>query len=215
MNLPPAASSGQTDSTAAFDRRLPALWRERQRFVILDSAFDGGRRFLQWWQAWQRDPHRCDQLHVISASPEMASGCAAALSPGDDGAARALATEIARAWPPITPNLHRLTFEGGRVQWLLVPLPLGEALRELAGEVDAFWLGSHAQTAPVEALPASGGGPCPNPVVTIDQRLAKALARLAWQQGMAAKGGDHNGTRGALVPLAWLVEPIREVERAA
>ena len=189
MNLPPAASSGQTDPTAAFDRRLSALWRERQRFVILDSDFDGGRRFLQWWLAWQRDPHRCAQLHVISASPQIAAGGAAALHPGDDGAARELAAEVARAWPPITPNLQRLAFEGGRVQWLLMPLPLGEALRELVGEVDAFWLGSHAQTTPVEALPPSGGAACPNPAVTIDQRLAKALARLAAAEAMLTFGG--------------------------
>ncbi len=183
MNLPPATSSGQTDSAAAFDRRLPALWRGRQRFVILDGAFDGGRRFVQWWQAWQQDPHRCAQLHVISASPQIASGCAAALHPDGDSAVHALATQIARAWPPLTPNVHRLAFEGGRVQWLLVPLPLGTALRELLGEVDAFWLGSHAQATP------DGAAPGATPALTIDQRLAKALARLAAPEATLAFDG--------------------------
>ncbi len=179
MNLPPAASSGQIDSSAAFDRRLPALWRERQRFVILDSAFDGGRRFLLWWQAWQRDPHRCAQLHVISASPEIASGCAAAVHRDDDGTMRELAAELARSWPPVTPNVHRLAFERGRVQWLLMPLPLSEALRELTGEVDAFLLSADAQSNPVDPERPGGCAPCSNPPFTIEPRLAKALARLA------------------------------------
>ncbi len=87
--------------------------------------------------------------------------------------------ELARSWPPITPNLHRLSFASGRVQWLLVPLPLGEALRELVGHVDAFWLGSQVLTKPVGAPLPDGGMPRGRPAFTIDQRLAKALARLA------------------------------------
>ena len=90
-----------------------------------------------------------------------------------------LTTELTHAWPPITPNFHRLAFDGARVQWLLVPLPLGAALRELVGEVDAFWLGSDARPTPVEALPPGSLEPVPCSPLVIDPRLAKALARLA------------------------------------
>lgn len=189
MKLAPADFPAPMDSTAAFDRRWPALWRERQRFVIFDSAFDGGRCFLQWWQAWQRDAHRCAQLHVISASPQISSGCAAALHPDDDSAMRGLAAELARVWPPLTPNFHRLAFEGGRVQWLLVPLPLDAALRELVSPVDAFWLGSDAQPTPDESRPLEREATYPNSAQAIDQRLAKALARRAAPEATLAFAG--------------------------
>jgi tRNA 5-methylaminomethyl-2-thiouridine biosynthesis bifunctional protein len=85
-------------------------------------------------------------------SDDVSGGCAPGLGSG----------EIAAVWPPITPNLHRLAFEAGRVQWLLVPMPLTSALRELVATVDVY--------------------ACTATATTDDQaarRHAKALARLA------------------------------------
>ena len=131
---------------------LAGLWNKRDRFVVLDDCFDGGRRFQTLLQAWRSDPDRCAQLHVITASLDIAGGLSRTTG----------ADEIASVWPPITSNLHRLAFEGGRVQWLLVPLPGTVALRELVAEIDAF------------ACTASD---------TVDghaaRRHAKALARVA------------------------------------
>jgi len=33
----------------------------------------------------------------------------------------------------------------------------------------------------------------------------KEIARLAWQRGMKAKGGDQDTSEGVLVPLEWLI----------
>ncbi len=57
-----------------------------------------------------------------------------------------LAQALIEAWPPLTPNLHRLAFDSGRVQLLLC---LGDAptlARELIARVDAFYLDGFAPT---------------------------------------------------------------------
>ncbi len=131
---------------------LTAQWQGRARFVVLDDRFDGGERFQRIRAAWRGDPNRCAQLHVITVSTDLASGCTAQL----------LADEIDGAWPPMTPNIHRLAFDGGRVQWLLMPMPLHAALRELVAQVDAFVLTAHSAADDHAA-----------------KRQARALARLA------------------------------------
>lgn len=121
------APTGSVQAAGAFAAELPALWKGRARFVVLDDCFDGGQRFQRVLDTWRRDPDRCAQLHVITASADLAEGCASV------GVSR----EITDLWPPITPNLHRLAFDGGRVQWLLMPTPLPAALRELVAAIDA------------------------------------------------------------------------------
>ena len=147
-----AAASHSTDTVSAFATALSVAWKGRQRFVVLDDCFDGGHRFLRCLQAWRADVHRCAQLHVITVSRDITNVCAA--SP--------LADEIGSSWPPITPNMHRLTFDGGQVQWLLVPMALRAALRELVAPVDAFALRTRVEND-----------------AAASRRHAKALARLA------------------------------------
>lgn len=145
--------AGRIAAANAFAASLPAQWRDRPRFVVLDEGFDGGRRFHAIREAWHRDPQRCAQLQVITVSTDIANG--PSTSPWAD--------DLAAVWPPITPNLHRLAFDGGQVQWLLSPTTLSSALRELVAEVDAFGLTDRA--APGDAHDAP--------------RRGKALARLA------------------------------------
>jgi tRNA 5-methylaminomethyl-2-thiouridine biosynthesis bifunctional protein len=45
---------------------LPARWRGRDRFVILETGFGLGNNFLAAWSAWRDDPQRCARLHFIS-----------------------------------------------------------------------------------------------------------------------------------------------------
>lgn len=136
----------------AFAAALAQAWQGSGRFVVLDDRFDGGSRFMHCLQAWRADPHRCAQLHVITVSTDIAGGCTATM----------LNDEIGENWPPITPNLHRLAFEGGQVQWLLVPMAWRAGLRELSTPVDVFALGHR-----IERDAAAPG------------RETKALARLA------------------------------------
>lgn len=145
-----ATAGDLPDTACAFAADLSSEWRDRPRFVVLDDRFDGGRRFQRCLHAWRADPYRCAQLHVITVSRDIANGCVA--SP--------LADEIGSTWPPITSNMHRLAFDG--VQWLLVPMVLRAALRELVAPVDAFAIGPHFQN-DAEA----------------SRRQAKGLARLA------------------------------------
>ena len=171
MNDDALDSTGRSSVCAA---ELSAAWTGRRRFVVLEDRFDGGVRFLRCLQAWRADPHRCPQLHLITVSLDVAR----------DGVAPALLDELGSAWPPITPNLHRLSFEGGQVQWLLLPMAWRDGLRELVTTVDAFAL-SPDTAREIAASP----------------REAKALARLAREGSQvwidAASGIEADAMRAA------------------
>jgi tRNA 5-methylaminomethyl-2-thiouridine biosynthesis bifunctional protein len=109
---------------------------------------------------------------------------------------RELVGHLTAAWPPLTPNLHRLEFDAARVQLTLV---LGDAtvwLPELVSEVDAFFL--------------DGFAPSKNPEMW-QPPLLKALARLAvpgatlatWtaardvRDGLVAAGFEVRGAAGS------------------
>ena len=51
-----------------------------------------------------------------------------------------LAQQLLAAWPPLTPGLHPLHFEGGRVELLLGLGDARELLRELVLQADAIYL---------------------------------------------------------------------------
>jgi tRNA 5-methylaminomethyl-2-thiouridine biosynthesis bifunctional protein len=125
---------------------LPQRWQGRDRFVVLDTGFGLGERFLAALQMWRDDPRRCERLVFIALQPHPLA--AADLHP-----------TLRRAWQPQTPDLHRLGFEGGRVELLLAQGEAASWLRELVAQVDAF---------------------CVRAEMSIDAlRLGKALGRLA------------------------------------
>ncbi len=118
---------------------LPERWRGRARFTILETGFGVGNNFLATWAAWRDDPQRSQWLHFVSLEkhPPTRDDLSHALAHSPFAL---LARQLIAAWPPLTPNLHRLTFESGRVQLLL---GLGDAptlARELVARVDAFYL---------------------------------------------------------------------------
>ena len=117
----------------------PRRWQGRERFVILDTAFDQGQRFLRWWQAWRDDAARCERLHVIVLLPHSVTAqhirSAHAASPQ-----HALALQLAQAWPVMTRNLHPLSFDDGRVQLLLAPRGPKQGVSDLVARVDAFFV---------------------------------------------------------------------------
>ncbi len=160
---------------------LPARWRGRARFVVLETGFGLGNNFLATLDAWRQDPQRCRQLHFISVErhPLMRVDLAQVhqASPLHD-----LANALIDAWPPLTPNLHRLSFENGQVQLLLALGDVAAWLPELVAQVDAFFL--------------DGFAPDRNPAMW-QPRLFKALARLAapgatvatWTAAQAVRAG--------------------------
>lgn len=164
---------------------LPERWRGRDRFVILETGFGLGNNFLATWLAWQDDPERCSNLHVISI--ESRPLCRADLaSVPRDPALSILAKQLDMAWPPLTSNLHRLSFEAGRVQLLLAFGDVAAWLPQIEASVDAFFL--------------DGFAPAKNPQMW-DARLFKAMARMAAPGATAA---------------TWSVaRPVRDGLRAA
>lgn len=149
---------------------LPERWRGRQRFVVLETGFGLGNNFLATWRAWQCDAERCDQLHFISVEARPLSRDDMARVPRDDALA-SLAAQLADAWPPLTCNLHRLTFEDGRVRLLLAFGEVAAWLPQVVASVDAFYL--------------DGFAPAKNPRMW-EPRLFKAMARIASPEASAA-----------------------------
>lgn len=173
---------------------LPGRWQGRERFVVLETGFGLGNNFLATWAAWRADPARCERLVFISlekhplTQADMARAHARTTEP-------ALADQLLAQWPALTPNLHTLDFDGGRVRLMLA---LGDArdwLPELVARVDAFYL--------------DGFAPIRNPEMWEDD-LLRQLGRLAapeatvatWsvagamRRGLAAAGFSVQGPKG-------------------
>ena len=119
--------------------RLPARWAGRSDFVLLDTDFGWGHHFIHTWLAWLEDDARCERVHVVAllqhppTRADLARAHAASTAPS-------LVQALVAAWPALTPNLHALSFDNGRVNLLLAFGPPGMLLRELRCSVDAFFL---------------------------------------------------------------------------
>ena len=217
---PPADAAQRALQVFLGGNQLPQRWQGRARFVVLETGFGLGNNFLATWEAWRRDAQRCDTLYFISTELNPLRRDELQQVPREPAWA-ALAQQLEVAWPPLTPNLHRLPFEGGRVQLLLA---LGDArdwLPELVAEVDAFYLDGFASERHADAW---------------DSRLLKTLGRLAapgatvsaWRAARAVRdglvtagfemeaapelGGNHGITRGRYAPT---FAPRRAPARAA
>lgn len=162
-----------TDPASALLRAssLPDRWRGRERFVILEAGAGAVRTFVTAWRDWRDDPRRCARLHFIALGPlEFSERDAAVCGPGVSDLAR----QLAGAWPPPTRNLHRLAFEGGRVQLLFASGEPADWLREIVASVDAFLVSK-----------ADAGG---SDLLARMPRVARALARLAASAATLAAG---------------------------
>jgi tRNA 5-methylaminomethyl-2-thiouridine biosynthesis bifunctional protein len=142
---------------------LPARWAGRERFVVLETGFGLGNNFLATWDAWRNDPARCRLL--VFASVERHPPVRADLERAHRASPLpALAATLAAAWPPLTPNLHPIDFDGGRVRLLLAFGDVATMLPEMRLHADAFFL--------------DGFSPARNPAMW-DARVLKALGRRA------------------------------------
>jgi tRNA 5-methylaminomethyl-2-thiouridine biosynthesis bifunctional protein len=161
---------------------LPARWSGRQRFVVLETGFGLGHNFLATWQAWRDDPQRCAQLHFIAIEKHPLQRESLARwhrnTPLPDRAEALL-----QAWPPLTHNLHRLSFDGGAVQLSMCLGDVSDWMRELDAQVDAFYL--------------DGFAPLRNPQMW-PPFLYKACARLAAPGATAATWSAARAVREGL-----------------
>lgn len=168
---------------------LPGRWQGRERFVVLETGFGLGNNFLATWEAWKQDPARCERLVFVSVekhppqADDLARAHAASPLP-------ALARQLVERWPPLTPGLHTLSFEAGRVELLLGLGDARELLRELVLDADAVYL--------------DGFAPARNPEMW-DEWLLKSMARQAVPGTTAATWSINRPMRRALQSLGFEV----------
>ncbi len=130
---------------------LPANWRGKDRFTVLETGFGLGLNFLTTWAAWEADPQRCEHLHFVSIeaypvaatdivrSAQTAQAANAADSPLL-ARLRALAQELTQVWRDLSPGLHVFGFAGGRVQLTLAVGQVQPMLERLVAAADAVYL---------------------------------------------------------------------------
>ena len=115
------------------------LWRGQDDFVVLDTGFAAGERFLALWQAWRQDPLRCQRLHIVALELHPLTA-ADLLQAHQDSPLAEMAQALALAWPPMTPNLHLLDFEAGHVRLTLGWGDVPSLLRSLRLQAHAIHL---------------------------------------------------------------------------
>lgn len=168
---------------------LPARWAGRERFVILETGFGLGNNFLATWQAWREaaPAARCARLVFVSIEkhPPTREDLARALAGSPQPA---LAEALVQAWPPLTPDLHELEFDDGRVQLLPAFGDIAAWLPELVLEADAFYL--------------DGFAPSRNPEMWQPRELQR-LGRLAAPGATAATWSVARGVRDALAAAGF------------
>lgn len=172
--------------------RLPARWAGRSRFVILETGFGLGNNFLATRAAWQQDARRCDRLcylaiekHPLRRDDLVRAHASSALA--------GLAAELIERWPPLTPDLHLLDFDGGRVRLLLALGDIATVLPELLARVDAFYL--------------DGFAPDRNPAMWDPWRL-RQLPRLAAPGATLATWSVAGAVRQGLSAAGFEVDKV-------
>lgn len=168
---------------------MPERWAGRQRFVVLETGFGLGNNFLATWAAWREDPARCERLVFLSIEKhpltrdDLERAHAASPEP-------ALARQLLEAWPALTPNLHTLDFDEGRVRLMLAFGDAHDWMPELVASVDAFFL--------------DGFAPAKNPELW-DEGILKQVGRLAAPGATAATWSVARGVRDGLTAAGFEV----------
>ncbi|MCX7897860.1 MAG: bifunctional tRNA (5-methylaminomethyl-2-thiouridine)(34)-methyltransferase MnmD/FAD-dependent 5-carboxymethylaminomethyl-2-thiouridine(34) oxidoreductase MnmC [Rhodocyclaceae bacterium] len=170
---------------------LPARWRGKDTFVILETGFGFGLNFLATWQAWHGDPTRPRRLHYLSIEKHPFRAKDLARFYGREPELAPFSRQLIAAWPSLVSGYHRLHFEAEGVILTLIFADVREALPDLAARVDAFYL--------------DGFAPTRNP----EMWSAALCADLAW---LAAKGATcatwcvAGNVRRALTAAGFSVE---------
>lgn len=119
---------------------LAQRWRSRAQYTLIDASFGDGRRFLQLWDLWLKDPARPDRLHVVGLIPSLvhASVLRGQLLARESTHLSLPAEQLLRVWPVSLPGIHRLDFEGMAVTLTLAVGPFDRTVPRLAVSADAI-----------------------------------------------------------------------------
>lgn len=156
-----------------------APWADQPAWHILEAGFGLGLNFLAAWHAWRSAPRRPERLHFSSLEGWPVSAGDILRSAAAFPELAELARELAGQWLGLLPGVHRLVFEGGRVQLTLHIGLAQDILPALDASVDSVFL--------------DGFDPEVNPDMW-SAPLMKAVARLC-----------HPGTRLATWSVAHAV----------
>jgi tRNA 5-methylaminomethyl-2-thiouridine biosynthesis bifunctional protein len=167
--------------------RLPERWKERERFVILETGFGLGLNFLATLQAWRRNPGR--RLHYVAVEKHPFSLQDLRTLHKRYAEVEEEAALLHSVWPVLVPGGHRAELEPGVVLTLFFADI--KVARDLRLAADAFYL--------------DGFAPDRNPEMWSPQTL-RALARLAAQGATAATWSVAGGVRSALEATGFAVE---------
>ena len=132
-------SLAQAQQQLLTGNQLPQRWAGRTRFTILDTGFGLGHGFLATREAWLRQGWPGARLSYLAIAPHPPSRHDLTRAHADTQVAT-LAAELIAHWPPLTPDLHLLCFDQGRIRLLLALGDLAAVLPELVARVDAFFL---------------------------------------------------------------------------
>lgn len=139
-----AGGLGQAREVFLAGNHLPGRWRNRKRFVVLETGFGLGLNFLATWAAWQQDPQRCERLHFVSVEKHPFNRDDLVRTHRRWPELVTEASELQAVWPVLTPGFHRLKLAGGRVILTLLFGDAGEQLQQLECRADAIFLDGFA-----------------------------------------------------------------------
>ena len=185
-----AGGPGQAAHVFLDGNGLPQRWAGRRRFVILETGFGAGLNFLATWQAWRRDPRRCERLHFASVEKHPLTLEDAQLFHESFLELRSEAAELRARWPLLVPGAQRVELDGGRVVLTLFHSDV-KVLRDLRLAADAVYL--------------DGFSPARNPEMWSAQ-LMRSVSRLCGEGATLATWSVAAPVREALERTGFAVE---------
>lgn len=168
-------------------------WAHAPRWHVLETGFGLGLNFLATWHAWREDAARPQRLFysAVEAWPPEASDILRSAAPFRE--LIPLAQELAARWQGLLPGIHRLEFEGGRIQLTLAVGQAQPMLAEMTGQFDSIFL--------------DGFRPRLNPQMW-DLHTLKAVSRLARRGALAASWCVKGEVRERLISCGFVVKRV-------
>ena len=132
--------AAETEHVFLNGNNLPAAWQGQRRFTIGETGFGTGLNFLLAWELFERTAEAGAFLDFVSVEkyPLSAPEIRKALSPWAERLSPYLDKMLAQ-YPMRVPGFHRMVFDG-RVALTLIFDDANDALPEIEGEIDAWFL---------------------------------------------------------------------------